>query len=101
VLEQFHGGTRVVADPAVEDPLDGHRGQRQATLASDAATDHQVGALEHSQMLQHGRAVQLGEARAQLTGRQLGGAQGVQHPSPDGCCERLEDEVVIAGSLNR
>ena len=48
-------------------------------LAPDPAADHQVGLLEHAQVLQHRGAIEFGQFVAQLAGGAGGLFQGIEH----------------------
>jgi uncharacterized protein YndB with AHSA1/START domain len=52
------------------------------TLTADPAAGHQVGSLEHAEMLQHGRAIQLGEPGAELTRRARCDPQHIEDAAP-------------------
>ena len=94
LLEEVDGGQGVVADPSVVDALDRQWGEREVPLPPDPASRHQLGPLEDAQVLEHGRAVQLGEPGAELARGAGALLQDVEDPPARVRAERLEDEIV-------
>lgn len=66
-------------------------------LLADPASVHEFRALEHSEVLEHGGAIQLRYLGAQGAGGARARFQYVEHSTTHGRGERFEDEIIIEG----
>ncbi|GAA1864704.1 hypothetical protein GCM10009813_27180 [Brevibacterium marinum] len=83
------------------DTFDGQWSQRQLTGPADASPADQFGSLQDTDVLEDGRAIEVGKGGADFTGCARLIPQQVKDSAPSGIRQRLEHSIVAYFFGNR